>query len=219
MKLIFFKKSLIIRFFIIFALLILFVIISAFSYTSFAISDISSNVLRLHIIANSDSEADQNLKYKVRDSILQYMNTLCKNVSTKEDAIKIANNHIDDFYKIANKTIEDSGFTYPVKISIGQCDFPTKYYGDIVLPAGSYDALRVQIGNASGHNWWCVMFPPLCFVDVSSGIVPDDSKNQLKNTMGDEEYYLINTNKTTDLSFKFKIIELIDNIKMSVAKK
>ena len=84
--------------------------------------------------------------------------------------------------KIAKDTVEKQGYSYDVSVEIGNFSFPTKQYGDISLPAGFYDALEVKIGNAKGKNWWCVMFPPLCFVDVSSGIVPDNSKETLKNS-------------------------------------
>ena len=94
----------------------------------------------------------------------------------------------------------------------------TKHYGDVSLPSGIYDALRVKIGTASGQNWWCVMFPPLCFVDVSSGIVPNDSKDLLQDNMSNEEYDLItNSDDNSSLTFKFKIVELFENIKVKLA--
>ena len=94
------------------------------------------------------------------------MNTICANCSSKEDAITLVTEHQEDFKKIAMQTIADEGYNYDVNIKIGNFEFPTKYYGDISLPAGYYDALRVEIGNASGRNWWCVMFPSLCFIDI-----------------------------------------------------
>ena len=160
-------------------LLFIYTTICAISYADYISNDIADSVFRLHVIANSDSDEDQNLKYKVRDALIEYMNSICSNTTSKEEAINIAKAHIDAFYDIANNVIEENGFSYPVSIEIGKFDFPTKTYGDVSLPAGTYDALEVKIGEAVGQNWWCVMFPPLCFVDVSSGIVPDDSKEQL----------------------------------------
>jgi len=177
------------------------------SYVSAVSNNISSGVFRLHVIANSDSDEDQNLKYIVRDNLIQYMNTLTKNITTKEDAIKIANEHKQDFYKIAKKTIEENGYNYDVKIEIENSYFPTKYYGDISLPAGYYDALKVEIGSASGQNWWCVMFPPLCFVDMSTGIVPDESKQTIKHNMPAEEFALISDSNNSSINFKFKLVE------------
>ena len=148
--------------------------ICAISYANDISTDIADSVFRLHVIANSDSDIDQNLKYIVRDDLLAYMNTLCANCNSKEEAITIANAHLENFKEIALNTIKNEGFDYSVNVSIGNFEFPTKHYGDISLPAGYYDALKVEIGEAKGQNWWCVMFPPLCFVDASSGIVPEE---------------------------------------------
>ncbi len=104
-------------------------------------------------------------------------------------------------------------------LKFGNFSFPTKSYGDISLPSGFYDALRIKIGNASGQNWWCVMFPPLCFVDVSSGIVPDDSKEAIKKDLSDEEFSLISNNEdNSEISFKFKLIEFFQNARIITAK-
>ena len=153
-------------------LLFIYTTICAISYAKSVSEDLENSVFRLHVIANSDSKEDQNLKYIVRDKLLQYMNSYLSNTSTKEDAIKIANEHLDEFKQVAINTIKEQGYSYNVNVKVGNFEFPTKTYGDISLPAGFYDALRVEIGEAKGQNWWCVMFPPLCFVDVTSGIVP-----------------------------------------------
>lgn len=212
------KKNFIGRVCLILLLLAIFVFISAFSYANTVSDEIADSVFRLHVIANSDSDEDQNLKYDVRDALIEYMNSICSNTVSKEEAISIAKAHIDDFYDIANNVIKEKGFSYPVSIEIGEFDFPTKTYGDVSLPAGTYDALEVKIGEAKGHNWWCVMFPPLCFVDVSSGIVPDDSKEQLEESMPEEDYDLITkSDDSSDVHFKFKIVELFENLKMRLA--
>lgn len=200
---------------IILVLLFLFILVSAVSYASTVSEDIANSVFRLHVIANSDSAEDQNLKYKVRDRILEYMNSLSENCSSKQEVILLASEHKEDFYRIAKQTIIDNGYDYDVTINIGNFDFPTKYYGDISLPAGSYDALRIEIGNASGQNWWCVMFPPLCFVDVSTGIVPDESKSIMQNNLTDEEYSIISDKTSADIKFKFSIIEMFQNLKIA----
>ena len=199
-------------------LLSIYIYFSALSYVNATSNDLKNNLFRLHVIANSDSKEDQNLKYIVRDNLLDYMNSLCANCSTKEEAISIAKEHINDFEKIATNTIIEHGYSYNISVEIGNFEFPTKQYGDISLPAGYYDALRVKIGKASGKNWWCVMFPPLCFVDVSSGIVPNESKELLQENMSTEEYDLItNSSNNSDLNFKFKIVELFENIKIKLA--
>ena len=203
------------RFLVLIILFSIYVFICAFSYVNAVSANISSSVFRLHVIANSDSAEDQNLKYLVRDALIDYMNSVSKNSNSKDEAISIAYQHKSDFYKIAKKVINDNGYDYNVNISIGNFAFPTKNYGDISLPAGYYDALKVEIGNASGQNWWCVMFPPLCFVDISTGIVPEDSKETIKDSLHTEEYNLINNAQTADVKFKFKLLEFFENIKLA----
>lgn len=196
------------KLFLIIFLLIIFILISAASYVSAVSNNISNSVFRLHVIANSDSKEDQDLKYIVRDNILKYMNTLTKDISSKELAIQIAKEHESEFYNIAKQTIQEQGYNYDVNIEIGNFYFPTKNYGDISFPAGYYDSLKIKIGNASGQNWWCVMFPPLCFVDMSTGIVPDESKETIKNNISEEGYTLISDTDNNNVKFKFKLIEL-----------
>lgn len=206
------------RFIIVLFLLILFIFVSAISYVSAVSNNIANSVFRLHVIANSDSKEDQNLKYIVRDKLIEYMNNIAKDCSSKEEVISIAKNNISNFENIARKTIEENGYNYNITVEIGNFDFPTKSYGDITLPAGSYDSLRVKIGKAEGQNWWCVMFPPLCFVDVTSGVVPDESKQEMKDSMPEEEYSLISKTDNSEINFKFKLIEFFENIKLMAKK-
>ena len=188
-------------------LLFLYVFISAQNYVTAVSGNLSEAVFRLHVIANSDTEEDQSLKLKVRDSLLNYMNDICSNCSTKEEAISIATEHKDDFQKIAEQTIIENGYNYSIKININNFYFPTKNYGDISLPAGLYDALRVEIGEAKGQNWWCVMFPSLCFIDISSGIVDDEAKENLEENLEEESYAIISDTQKSNIKFKFKLIE------------
>lgn len=206
------------RYLIITLLLLIYILFYSFSYANNIMSDLSNSVFRLHVIANSNSREDQNLKYLVRDGLIEYMNTFSSQINSKEEAISIANQHIDDFYDIAKKVVQENGFSYDIKISIGNFPFPTKNYGDISLPAGFYDALKVEIGEAKGQNWWCVMFPSLCFVDVSNGIVPEESKEELQSTLLNEEYNLISS-QNVEYKVKFKIVELFENSKIFTAKK
>lgn len=208
-----FKKCIILLF-----LLLSFVSISAFSYVNAVSSNLSESVFRLHIIANSNSIEDQNLKYKVRDKIIETMNILSKNSTSKEEIIQIAEDNLSFFKQIAEEVIAENGYNYSIKVSIGNFSFPTKTYGDISLPAGFYDALRIEIGEAEGQNWWCVMFPPLCFVDVSSGIVPEDSKEILQEELSDEEFMVI-SEQTPEVQFKFKLLELFSNVANTLTAK
>ena len=206
----------------IFTLIILFsvyIFICAYSYVNAVSENLSDNVFRLHVIANSDSVKDQNLKYIVRDALIEYMDNLSENCSSKEEVIEITNNHIEDFKQIAENTIKNQGHSYSVEVEIGNFEFPTKTYGDVSFPAGYYDALRVKIGEAKGQNWWCVMFPPLCFVDVTTGVVPEDSKQDLQSNLSYEEYKIISDTESSDMKFKFKLIEFFEQRGLITAKK
>lgn len=198
-------------------LLFIYTFICALSYVSAVSTDIQDSVFRLHVIANSDSAEDQNLKYIVRDKILEYINSISSNESSKEDVINLAKENINEIQKIAENTINENGYNYLVKLNIGNFAFPTKTYGDISFPAGFYDALKIEIGEAKGQNWWCVMFPPLCFVDVTSGIVPEESKEVIKENLSEEEYNLLSED-SNDINFKFRIVEMFQNIGIKLAQ-
>ena len=200
-------------------LLFIYTTVCAFSYAQNVSSDIAESVFRLHVIANSDSKEDQDLKYKVRDNLISYMNNICNNCNNKEEAINLVTKHKEDFKEIALNTIKDNGYSYDVNISIDNFQFPTKDYGDISLPSGYYDALRVEIGEAKGQNWWCVMFPPLCFVDITSGVVPEDSKEQLEDNLSEEEFALVSEDSDPQIKFKFKILEFFNENGFITAKK
>ena len=146
------------------------------------------------------------------NKVIEYMNEIAKDCTSKAEVINLAYKYQDKFKQIAENVIRQNGYDYDVNIKIGNFEFPTKYYGDISLPAGYYDALRIEIGKAEGQNWWCVMFPPLCFVDVTSGVVPDESKQIMQDNLGDEEYKLISDNESSDIKFKFSIVEFFKNI-------
>lgn len=189
----------------------IFLLISIVSYANDVSEDLSDNFFRLHILANSDSEEDQALKLKVRDNIITYMNSLSYSGLTKEEAINLTNSHLTAFKEIAEKTIAGEGYTYPVTLEIGNFYFPTKEYGNISLPAGYYDALKIEIGEANGKNWWCSLFPPLCFVDISAGVIDEEAEMYLKENLSEDEFAII-TDNSEDVKFKFKIVELINNL-------
>ena len=203
--------------FIIILLLFIYCIICAFSYVNAVSTDIQNSVFRLHVIANSDSDEDQNLKYIVRDKVLEYISSISDSSMTKDEVIALANKNINEIQKIAEDTIHENGYDYSVKLNIGNFSFPTKKYGDITFPAGFYDALKIEIGEAKGHNWWCVMFPPLCFVDVTSGIVPEESKQTIRDNLSEEEYKLLSEN-SGNMNFKFKIVEMFQDISIKLAQ-
>lgn len=196
--------------FIILSLLFCFIFISISSYAHTVSENLSDNFFRLHILANSNSEVDQNLKLKVRDAIIEYMNSQDFSESSKAEVISIVEKDLENYKVIAEKVILDMGFDYPISVEIGNFHFPTKVYGNISLPAGYYDALRIKIGNAEGQNWWCSLFPPLCFVDISSGVIDENSKDNLRENLSDEEFAIVTSN-SEKIKLKFKFLEIFSN--------
>ncbi len=171
---------------------------------------IADSVVRFHVLANSDSKADQALKLKVRDAVLALMNGPLTEAENIEDTKKILLESKDKIKEEALRVIEDAGYDYDVNVILSRDLFPMKEYGDIAFPAGEYDALRIEIGAAEGRNWWCVMFPPLCFVDVSLDEVSPESKMQLKHVLSEEEYSIVTNAKAGDdivPEVKFKVVE------------
>ncbi|MBO8136966.1 MAG: stage II sporulation protein R [Desulfotomaculum sp.] len=135
------------------------------TYNYYIQQQYAKELIRFHVIANSNTIEDQSLKLQVRDAVIKEMKERFAHVDNKEDAVIVTENSMDDIKEIAEREIARAGKDYEVKVALGRYPFPTKTYGDITLPAGNYQALRVVIGEGKGHNWWCVLFPPLCFVD------------------------------------------------------
>lgn len=198
--------------FTLFILFILFLFVTLISYASSVSKDLSDNFFRLHIIANSDSSKDQELKLKVRDEVVSYMNNLDYKNLSKEQIISLTKNNIEEIKKIITSTIKSNGYNYTCNLEIGNFYFPTKYYGNISLPAGYYDGLKINIGNAEGKNWWCSLYPPLCFTDMSTGVIDDTGEKILKNNLTNDEYLLI-TKGDERIKLKFKIVEILGNLK------
>lgn len=166
--------------------------------------NIEDEVFRLHVIANSDNDADQKVKLKVRDAILKESQELFEGKATKKQAEEIVQSNLSHFRDIAEKTLRKNGFDNNVSVEIGKSRFPTRTYGETTLPAGEYDALRVIIGNGEGHNWWCVMFPPLC--------LPAAEKNaNLSDVLSDEELDIVSRNPRFEM--RFWIVEKIRQLK------
>ena len=186
-----------------------FIFITIKTYANSVFDNLSNNIFRLHILANSNTNEDQQLKLKVRDEIIKYMEELTKNCKSKSEVIEIVNSNLENFKQIAKETIEKNGYSYDVTVEIGNFYFPTKYYANISMPSGFYDALKIKIGKAEGENWWCSLFPPLCFTDISSGVIDEKSNKTLKNNLEKEEYSII-TSDSEPFKFKFKIIELFN---------
>ncbi len=172
-------------------------------YSTKVTTHISNSVFRFHILANSDLEADQNLKIMVRDDILEYLSPILSNAKSQNEAKNIVSNNIKNIQDLAKKSVKKHGYNYNVSVFTGNYKFPQKQYDNITLPKGNYNALRIVIGNGEGHNWWCVLYPQLCFVGSSNGNMPNKSK--LKTTLTEDEYNMITSG---NVNFKLKIVEL-----------
>ncbi|TDX48434.1 stage II sporulation protein R [Orenia marismortui] len=172
------------------------------SRTAFVLEDRDynpSNLLRLHVIANSNSLIDQSLKREVRDKIIESSKTLFEDIENITEASNIVRDQKDHLIEVAEQVVKDKGFNYKVDINVGMRKFPTRTYGNITLPSGDYQAVNVVIGEGEGANWWCVLFPPLCFVDSVEESSPEILKAKA-NQIDDEKI---------DIQFKFKFVEYI----------
>lgn len=202
------KKS----FFIIIFFFILYFIVYSFSYSYSISKELKSNIFRLHIIANSNSDVDQDLKLFIRDNIINYLNQF--SFKNKAELIEFLNTHKSEIENIVQKSISEKGFTYSFSISIGTSFFPQKIYSNITMPSGVYDGLQIKLGKASGKNWWCVLFPPMCLIDSTTCELPNESKSILTESINQETYSIL-TSKSPSYQFKFKIIDWINNLSNS----
>ena len=172
---------------------------------------IAQELIRFHVRANSDSESDQNLKLMVKDSVITYLEPKLSKSGSIDETRQILNSNMDVIHDLAVQTLVKNGSDYSVKVYFEESYFPMKTYGDITLPPGDYEAFRIDIGESEGKNWWCVLYPPLCFVDATHGSLPDSSKDKLKNILTDDEYKAITT--TTNCNeFRFKYLTFLNGI-------
>lgn len=156
-------------FVIIAALAVLLIIINVATYDKDGGSDVNADYLRIHIRANSNSEIDQNVKYEVKAAVVEALTPKLAGVSSKEKAMDIISENLDLIDEVSERVLESHGFYYGAKSRLCQEDFPTRTYGELTLSSGVYDALIVDLGSGEGDNWWCVVFPPLCFVADGEG--------------------------------------------------
>ncbi|MCI7813016.1 MAG: stage II sporulation protein R [Robinsoniella sp.] len=149
---------------------------------------IAKEIIRFHVLANSDSEEDQALKMKVKEEVLKTLEVKLEDVSGVDETRKVIQEHLEEIKETAQNTVWEEGYDYPVTVTLGMYEFPTKMYGDCTFPAGMYEALRVCIGKAEGKNWWCVVFPNLCFADSIHAVLPEEEKEELKHVLTEQEY-------------------------------
>lgn len=152
---------------------------------------LAEEVFRFHVLANSDSEKDQKVKLAVRDAVLSYMKEDMEEETSVEKTRQWAKEHLEKVEEVADRELKKNGFDYCAEAEVVNCYFPEKHYGDIVFPEGKYEALRIKLGRASGHNWWCVLYPNLCFIDTTCAVVSEEGKEELKEALKEDEYEMI----------------------------
>ena len=162
---------------------------------------VADQVLRFHVIANSDSEEDQALKLDVRDALISYMADHRTAFDNADEAAAFAAEHCEELSQVAQSVIHQAGFSYTASASVATCPFPEKTYGDLTFPAGDYQALRVELGQAQGQNWWCVLYPLLCFTEEGAVTVPEKSQEILQENLSANDYHR--------LEVRFKLWDMI----------
>jgi stage II sporulation protein R len=200
-------------------LLVIFILCIVYGGT--AQGKIADNVVRLHIVANSDKQTDQELKLKVRDAILTHMHEKYPDGADRKEAADYLKSSLPLIKQIASDVMKENGSDESVNVKYGVYAFPTKEYDGLALPAGMYEAIRVELGEAKGQNWWCIMFPPLCVADASSLRLDEQAMSRLRQEIGDDNYRLITdiTNKgNVPVKIKFRIIELVESSKIRLAE-
>lgn len=187
-------------------------------YAEYSFRKLSNGLVRLHVVANSDTEEDQTLKLRVRDQVLTQAGELLAGCTEKAEAVQCLRDNADLLAARAQDYVRAEGYPYTVAVRMEQTYFPTRYYDSGALPAGVYTSLRVEIGEAAGHNWWCVLFPPLCFVNAA---VPSDSPAPTGSPADapaggaapTEKPFAVETN---DVTLRFKVVDIFQKAKHRV---
>ena len=173
---------------------------------------IAPEILRFHVLANSDSDEDQQLKLRVRTLLLDTIYEKLGENASLDDTKEYVLANKDSLEQEAEDYMKAEGYDYPAHMEVTECYFPTKTYGDMVFPCGTYDAVRVEIGKGKGHNWWCVLYPPLCFVDSTYAVVPDSSREILRESLDAADYQaLLKKQPEVHIRIRSKFLELLEN--------
>ncbi len=190
--------------------------VAAEAYSDGVQADLRNHLIRMHIIANSDSENDQAVKFAVRDRLLEDIGKKLRVESGAECKADIIEN-LGDIEKTANSVLREHGFGYGAKAVYGKFAFPKKEYKNMTLPAGEYYGIRVILGDGAGQNWWCVMYPPLCVSDGGEAALSSESEKRLREELSDEAYDIVTSN-SSGVVVKFKIVELVQELKEKINK-
>lgn len=172
---------------------------------------IYDTVVRLHVVANSDSVEDQALKLQVRDSVIEIVTPAVEGCKSQDEAIAAIESILPDIEYAAQRTVAENGYSYPVSVMLGEEYYPTKTYDSCAFPEGKYTSLRVLIGDSQGQNWWCCLFPPLCLSAAS----PDDERSNedafISVGLSSDQYKLVTETENPKYKVRFKILETISS--------
>ena len=171
-------------------------------------SELYDNVLRLHVLANSDGDEDQALKLKVRDAVLAESQSLFVECSTREEAIELVKSNLPAFEEIARQTLRAEGCDDSVRVELGEEVYPTRTYESLCFPSGSYLSLRIILGEGEGENWWCVLYPPMCLSAASAKATQEDAYISVGFT--GEQYRIITETDTPRYRVRFRILEVME---------
>lgn len=171
--------------------------------------EIAEKILRFHVRANSDSREDQALKLKVRDAVGAFMEQKLAHAADREECMRMVQQHLPQIVSTAEQTIRQEGYVYPVSAQIGTVDFPQKTYGNYTFPAGDYEALNLVIGSGKGQNWWCVMYPNMCFHGAVYEVVDEDARKSLKRVLSEDEYDAVL--KSGKYRVRFKYLDFLND--------
>ncbi len=170
---------------------------------------ISGKIMRFHVVANSDSAADQELKLKVKEAVVSYISPVLKESENINRSKEILAEKQEEILALAQQVIRDNGYDYPVTVGFEYTYFPTKSYGSYTFPPGEYEAFMIRIGKSQGKNWWCVLYPPLCFIDISHGVVDQECGGQLEEILTTEEFSAVSGEH---IGFRFKYLTFLNDI-------
>ncbi|MGL5414194.1 MAG: stage II sporulation protein R [Clostridium sp.] len=175
---------------------------------TYSYSDVKDKLIRFHVLANSDSNEDQELKMKVKNEVIKYMDTILKKSKSLDMTRALLKENESKIIDIAEGIIKEEGYEYSVKIEFKKENFPEKIYGNIILPQGEYEAFRILIGDYKGENWWCVMFPPLCFTDVTKGEISyEETEEKMRESLGEGIAY-----EEEKVEYGIKLFEILEQI-------
>lgn len=171
---------------------------------------IYESVVRLHVLANSDSDEDQALKLKVRDAVLSYVSPRVIDSKSREEAIEILQGELTNIEAVSAKVVKEEGYDYPVKVTLTVEEYPTRNYEAMSFPSGEYVSLRVMLGEAEGQNWWCVLFPPLCLSAASEKA--ENEEAFIAVGLNSDQYKIITETEDATYYLRFKLLEAIENM-------